>query len=457
MLPLALCLAASIIIMLPLSLSTEARLSLLAFAFSVILWSTTNLNAAFVALAALLFLVLTGGVPQEKLFQSLASDVVWLIIGAFVLAEAIQATGLANKLTSLVVKRARTVKGIFWQLTLVHIPLTFFIPATSGRAAVMLPVFNSISAAADDKRITRALSLLLPTVNLVLTICTLIGAGSHLIVNNFLQQKTGHSISFLQWIVYGLPFGIVTASLTCLVVLRMFLNPTLRNKKIVVQAESKSKPLTIAEMKTLHVAALLVLLWSTESFHGIEIAVVAVAGAVALMLPGFGVLSWQRGIKSVSWNLVIFIGAALMLGQSLLDSGAAKWIMDNLFTFTGIDSAGSTLLVLVLLCFISLTSHIYITSHTARAAALAPGLLYLAHTLQVDPVAVIFIGTVGMDYCLTFPVSSKALLMFQATDTEAYQPADLLRLSSVMLIVHFFIMIIFYFTYWRWVGLQFYN
>ena len=179
MVPLALCLAASILILLPLSLSTNAKLATWVFAISVILWSTTRLNIAFVALASLIFLVVTGVAPKENLFQSLASDVVWLMIGAFVLAEAIQVTGLAARLATLVVRRSRTVKGIFWQLTFSLIVLTFFIPSTSGRAAIMLPLFNSISKAAKDNRINRALSLLISSVILVLTICTLVGAGSH--------------------------------------------------------------------------------------------------------------------------------------------------------------------------------------------------------------------------------------------------------------------------------------
>ena len=65
----------------------------------------------------------------------------------------------------------------------------------------------------------------------------------------------------------------------------------------------------------------------------------------------------------------------------------------------------------------------------------------------------LFISTVGMDYCLTFPVSSKALLMFQELEGETYKPSDLLRLSSVLLLVHLGLIVIFYYGYWRWIGL----
>lgn len=195
-------------------------------------------------------------------------------------------------------------------------------------------------------------------------------------------------------------------------------------------------------------------LWLTENWHGLEIATVTVIGALVLTAPGIGVLSWKNGLKAVSWNLVIFVGAALVLGEALIESKAAEWIINNLFAVSGIVSAESRLLILLVLSLISLTSHIYMTSHTARAVALIPALLYLGNSLQLNPTAVLFISTVGMDYCLTFPVSSKALLMFQELEGETYKPADLLRLSSVLLLVHLGLIVLFYYTYWRWIGLQ---
>jgi di/tricarboxylate transporter len=153
--------------------------------------------------------------------------------------------------------------------------------------------------------------------------------------------------------------------------------------------------------------------------------------------------------------LIIFVGAALVLGEALIESDAAQWIIDRLFVASGIVEADSRLLILLVLSLISLTSHIYMTSHSARAVALVPALLYLGNSLQLNLVAVLFISTVGMDYCLTFPVSSKALLMFQELEEETYKPSDLLRLSSVLLLVHLGLIILFYYTYWNWIGLQF--
>ena len=113
----------------------------------------------------------------------------------------------------------------------------------------------------------------------------------------------------------------------------------------------------------------------------------------------------------------------------------------------------SIFIVLLVIVILSVTSHLYITSHTTRAIFIPP-LLYFASSLQLNEVAVLFLGIVGMNYCLTFPVSSKALLLFQESDRETFQPQDLLKLSSYLSVIYIFVMVIFYYAYWQWVGLS---
>lgn len=452
MLPLALAVVAGVAVLLPETLPQEARVSLFAFALATILWSTTRLNAAYVALAAVMLAVLAGGTPQEQLFEALSSDVIWLMIGAFVLGGAMRQSGLAARMTGFVVSRARSVRGLFWLMTLVLIPLSFFIPSTSGRAAVVMPVFRSIADATDDSKTVRALALLMPTVILVATISTLIGAGSHLIANDLLAQIAGERISFLRWALWGVPFGVSASLLSCWVITRLFLDGERLSRRLRARGGG-SGHLSPAERNTLFVLLAMVALWLTEGLHGLEIATVTMVGAMVLTLPGLGVMKWKEGLKAVSWNLIIFVGAALALGRALVDSGAAEWIIERLFALSGVAGESSVLLILLVVAFVSLTSHVYMTSHAARAVALVPPVLYLASSLDLNATAVLFISTVGMDYCLTFPVSSKALLMFQEAGGETYRPADLLRLSSVLLVVHLMLMVAFYYGYWQWTGL----
>ncbi len=449
---LVLMVALSLAVFLPREVEAPARLSLFAFGAAAILWTFTRLNAAYVALGAALFLSLTGAIEQEDLFEALEADVIWLMIGAFMLGAAVQVSGLATRMTSAVAGRQVSVGSLIWRITAALIPLAFLIPSTSGRAAVVLPMFHRLADAADDRRITRALALLIPAIILVSTIASLVGAGSHLIANDLLDEVTDQSIGFGQWMLYGLPFGIVASLATGWVVGRMFLDAKTR-RRVVTLGDTTRAPFSRAEWRTLAVIVAMVGLWMTEGLHPLEIATVAIAGGFLLTAPGIGVISWKAGLKAVSWNLIFFVGAALVLGEALIETGAAKWLIDRMFEASGLTDGGSPLVVVAGLSVLTLTSHIYLTSHAARAAAMIPPLLYLAGALDLNMMAVMFIATVGMDYCLTFPVSSKALLMFQEIDRETWAPADLLRLSSVMLPVHALLMIGFYFLYWQHVGL----
>jgi len=185
--------------------------------------------------------------------------------------------------------------------------------------------------------------------------------------------------------------------------------------------------------------------------HGFGIATVALLGASALMAPR-SVLTWKSGLKAVSWDLVLFVSAALVLGKSLIDTGAAGWLVGALFSAIGLAKGISGAAVVAAIGAITLAAHLIMTSHAARAAALVPPLIAVAGSFELDPVAVVFIGTVGMNYCLTLPVSSKALLMFQDSE-HGIRPGDLLRLSAVLAPLHLVLVIAFYLAYWRFVGL----
>lgn len=434
-------------------LSTQGRVTIFVFLLAVILWSTTSINAGYIALSSVLILLLTGGITQEQFFESLGSDVVWLMIGAFVLGGAVKQTGLAARLTQVVAAKAHNVNSLFWLLTTVLIPLSFLIPSTSGRAAVTHPIFRSVTNAIEDSRIRQALALLMPTIILVSTIISLTGAGSHLIAKDLLQQVSGKDISFSQWLLYGLPFGVTASYVSCWVIMRLFLDKKRLQQKLDVKCLQPA-PLSVPERKTLLIILLMLAFWLSEKWHGLEIATVTVIGAMILTAPNFGVIKWKDAVTAVSWNLIIFVGTTLVLGRALISSGASGWIINNIFHFSDINSTKSHFLILLLLSIISLTSHIYMTSHTARAAALVPPLLYLASSLNINPVAVLFLSTLGMDYCLTFPVSSKALMVYQDAEEQGFKPTDLLRLSSVMIVVHLALIVLFYYTWWRWVGLS---
>ena len=176
-------------------------------------------------------------------------------------------------------------------------------------------------------------------------------------------------------------------------------------------------------------------------------------GAVLSMTPNYGMISWKQGIKSVSWNLIVFVAAATALGKVLVDTGAVKWIETEMLQFLHLFIDAPEWLIVFIILFLTVSSHLYITSHTTRAIVFIPGLIVFSETIGVNPSTVVFLSLIGMNYCLTFPVSSKALLLFYEEGEISYDARNLLKISTILMPFYILMMMLFYFTYWQWTGM----
>ncbi|WP_245808999.1 SLC13 family permease [Shouchella patagoniensis] len=433
-------------------LGLEGKLSLMTFLLAIYCWSFTALPPALVALGALLVLIVSGAAKQELLFSSLSSDVIWLMLGAFIIGACMQKTGLAQRMSLLITSKATSTASLFFLVAIVTQVLTLFIPSTSGRASVLLPVFRDLSKQAANKSFTKALSLLLPTIILVATNATLIGASSHLIANNYLPALGYERISFIGWMVWGLPFAFVASICACFVIVWLFLNKEARQLDWSTQSIGATKAMTSEEKRTAYVLAGMIALWMTEALHGIHIATVTTIGAFILLLPKGGVVQWKEGLQAVSWNLLIYVGAAIALGESLMETGAAEWVVQRLLSAADQYLFHSETLTVFLLLAICMSVHLYIPSHTTRAVIMTPPILAMAVAKGFDPQALLFLTMVALNYCLTLPVSSKALMIY-FDEKQSFETTDLFRLSRVLAIVYFGLILVFFYTYWQWTGL----
>ncbi|MBM7679283.1 SLC13 family permease [Gracilibacillus alcaliphilus] len=440
------------------SLNYDGKVTLIVFAIAMTLWITTKLPAGYVALGALLLIILLRGSDTSLLYESFSLEIVWLMIGAFVIGEAIKVSGFANRMMEAVISRSTNSNGVLFYMMAALSLLSIFIPSTSGRAAITLPVVKELANVIKDKKQIQILALFVPTIILMTTSATLIGAGSHLIGVELLEKATGKTISYLQWLIWGLPFAVFISLVTYLVVRFLLVKKSsipLSSAEIKNQSmRLKKRKMTKDEKRALMIIGMLVLLWLTEGLHGYDIGLITIIGALAFMSPKFGLISWKQGIEAVSWNLILFVSAATALGINLVDTGVVKWIETSIFQLITSFSDFSTWGMLCFILVVSITSHLYITSHTTRAIVFIPGLILLSTSFGFNTTAVLFLGLVGMNYCLTFPVSSKALLVYFEAEEMHYQAKDLMKLSMVLMPVYFISMLLFYFTYWEWTGLS---
>ena len=182
------------------NLEYGAKVSLFAFLSAMTLWISTKIPAGFVAIALLIFIVLMKAGSQELLYHSLAEEVVWLMVGSFIIGEAVKQSGLAERLTRSILSRSKNKNSILAGVTSLLFASAFFIPSTSGRATLSMPIIKQLGEKFSRKE-QSALAVLAPVVILMSTSATLIGAGSHLIGIGLLESTVG-SIHFLRTMVH---------------------------------------------------------------------------------------------------------------------------------------------------------------------------------------------------------------------------------------------------------------
>ena len=441
-------------------LETNARLALMIFGVTLGAWVLTRIEETVVALAALLALALTGVIEPSAMFNSLGHSLIGLMLASFIVAAAANATGLSQRLATAVVQRAGSIEQLCYWLTAANIVTALFIPATSARAALMAPIFLALNQHFNHARIGKVLALVFPTAILLSAAASLTGAGAHLLTADLVAQLGGERLDFLRWLTLGLPFALVSSFGSTWVILRLFLTETERRQALALQAGWAGESAMADESApsqqryVVGVIGLMIGLWATASWHGLDNSLVAVLGALAVVWPGLGPISLKKGLKAVEWGLLLFLAATLELGESLVRTGAAEWLVSGLFSHLATGWGDNAWLLAGGMAAIGLLSHMFITSCSARAAILMPAVILLALSLGYNPAALAFSVAIASGYCLTFTVSAKPMAMFAQLPTATYGPADLLRLSTVLLPFHFVLLLIFSGWIWPLLGLS---
>ncbi|GAA3197675.1 SLC13 family permease [Streptomyces virens] len=437
----ALCVALSLCALLAVpgnfpGLSGEARLTLVVFALATCAWIGTPIDDTYIALGAGLALTVTGVISSDTLFGTLGDSTVWLLICAFVLAAAVARTGLAGRAAAFLVGGARTVRQLTHLTTAALVVTAFAVPATSGRAALALPVFLALAKAlADRRRLVVMLALLFPTVILLSAVATLIGAGAHLITVSVLWEAAGERVGFTEWLLLGLPLAVVSSHLAAEVVLLTTTRRADRAGPVHITAEEIQRhsdrpvtgPWTQAEKRCALLLATVVALWCSEPLHRVSPAMVALIGAVVAASPALGTVRLKDALKTVPWSLLLFMAATMAMGVALAESGAAQWLVG------GLPSAVTPVVFLAVVIAVSTAAHLVLQSRSARSSVLVPLVVAAAVGAGVNPVAAALASTAAAGFCHTLPASAKPVTLFaDIPGTPTYTPRDLLRLSAVL-------------------------
>lgn len=432
-------------------LEYSGKLSLVIFTLSLGMFIFSSIPAGLAAWLCLSAGVVLG-LPQEILFTSFNTHVVWLMIGAFIIAAVLEQSGLLKRLIRWVQKNCYS-RGRVTLFTFVLVQiLSVVIPSTSGRASALLPIYRAFGWQFGKNK--KFFGLTIPVLILMAANTTLIGAGSHIIGIGILEAQTDRTISYMSFLIYGMPFALLIGGISLYLLSKWYLKDMELPEVQAQDAEEENEPLSNHEKKALWLIGITLALWLTEAFHGFDIAFVTMLMSMIMMLPQAGLISWKEGLQNVSWSLIFFVAGATALGELLVTYKVTDYFQERFLNIFSTFDITNEFIMLMLIVLISVTSHLYITSHTTRAVVFIPVLLIFADMFTLNPSAVVFITLIGINYCVTLPVSSKALLIFYEEDDRPFNTRDLVKVSMWLMPLYILLMVVTYYVFWQHLGLS---
>lgn len=359
------------------------------------------------------------------------SSVVVLLLGGFVMAQAVKRYGIDTWLSrKLLHKVGNKPAAVLLGMMVMCAFLSMWISNTATTAlmmAVAIPVVNTFPG---NEPFRKAMILGIPFSSNIGGIGTPIGSPPNAIAMGFLEQS-GYEMSFLGWMTIGVPIVIVLI-LVCWLILYTMFKPKIEHVELEVSEESES--LDRRSIFIMIVFLLVVTLWLTSSLHGIPSSIVALIPFVIFF--GLRLLD-DDDLKELGWGILFIVGGGMSLGVAMKESGLSTWMVAQ------IDFAAmGTLGILFLFAIVAALMTTFI-SNSATANLLLPIVVGIA---AVSPISSALVVAIVSSAAMILPVSTPPNAIAYGSGTIAIR--DMARSGTVVTAISLiFVTLVIYFLF----------
>jgi len=375
------------------------------------------------ALLPIPMMPLLGIGKMQPVAANYAQPLIFLFLGGFLLAAAMQRWSLHRRIALRIVNFVGTGPGgIIAGFMGATAFLSMWISNTATTImmfAVALSVIEFVARKTPDRRMVRnfgvALMLGVAYSASVGGVGTLIGTPPNALLASFLQSNYDIRITFFTWMQLGVPVVLVMLPITWLILTRLIF--PVRELKIGDAGEViKSELVGLGTMTRGEKAVAIVFLcaaigWILQKpladWTGLPINDTTVALVAALALFAWPI-SFEKGefaadwesARNVPWGVLLLFGGGLALANAFQTTGLAEWIGTHV---SGFKVSAWTLVLIVTAAIVYLTE---ITSNTASAATFLPILGAVAIGLGFDPRLLTVPVALGASMAFMMPVAT---------------------------------------------------
>ncbi len=411
----------------PEGLSLEAWRTVAITFLVAIWWMTEPIPIPVTSLLPIVLLPLFGVGNVNLNASAYAHPMIFLFMGGFMIALAMQRWNLHRRIALNMVNRIGTKpRSIIAGFMISSALLSCWISNTAA-TLMMLPVALSVVELVPDEgsvlgrksqghRFTVALLLGLAYAASIGGLGTLIGTPTNTFLVAFMTEQYGYEISFLQWMMVGIPFVIVSVPLAFLLLTRVVFPismPELPGGKELIETEiEKMGRITKPEKIVAWVFFLTAVVWIARPYlqswlPGLSDTGIALFGAAVLfaipidLRKGEFLMTWEWALK-LPWGVLLLFGGGLSLAAAISRTGLAAWVGGGL-------SAVSTwpLVIVIALAVLLIIFMTELASNTATAAAFLPILASVAITgLGENPLLLAMPATLAASCAFMLPAAT---------------------------------------------------
>jgi anion transporter len=307
-------------------------LTTLVIAITILLWASARLPEYLTALLFFAAATLLNIAPTSTIFSGFASSAFWLVLSGFVLGAAIRKVGLAQRWANyLVVPFSQSwPRMVVGTLVLTYL-LALVMPSNMGRIALLMPVVLALGERAGIKAGSRGsigLALAVGFGTFQLSASILPANVPNLVLSGAAENAYQIHLQWLPWWLLHMPVvGIGKGMILAAAILFLF-----RAQPQPVRHRDQLEPLSRSEWRLMGLLAITLLLWMTDSLHGLPAAWIGLAAACICLLPRIGFLSSDDFASGVNFRTCIYIAGILGVATVVVDSGLGRLIADLLLS-----------------------------------------------------------------------------------------------------------------------------
>ena len=450
-------------------LSSQAITVIALAAWMVCWWITEAVSISVTALLPLVVFPLFDIMSMNEVGANYGSSIVFLFFGGFVLALALEKVNLHKRIALTIIhKTGTTPNRVILGFMIATAFMSMWISNTAS-TVVMLPIALSVIQllvqsdgvfTKEERHFSLSVMLGIAFSANAGGIATVIGTPPNSVLIGLLENEYNMEISFLKWMIIGLPFSVTMIGIIYFVLTRwMFPNKGIEfasSNALIAQKLSDLGPTSPQEKHVLRIFAITVFLWVfrtlINSFFpslGLSDTMISVGCAIALFsIPhqfkkGVFILKWEDTSR-LAWGILILFGGGLALAKGMSTTGIVALITD------GIANANLNVLFTVSLLILLMLFMTELMSNVALVAVLAPVVAGIAIGLEIPLLYLLIPVTMASSCAFMLPMATPPnAIVFASGYVKVAQMArvgifiNLIAVALLILMYRFVIPLVF--------------